>query len=347
MFHRLGTLADDTGRMIPTDAPRVSSCIEPTGMLHAIVVLSNPVGYQARYTLMAKALAHLATLRHMTVWLVELAVGHQPHMFTVPGNRHHLQLRAKSVMWHKENMMNLGVEHLTREVPDWKYMAWIDGDIEFNNPDIARATIQKLDVYPIVQMFQTVMNKGPDGAIHDTHYGFAYQYSRNNFRHPGKLHYAFWHPGFAWAYTRDAWRKMGRFIDRGICGAGDHHMALALINMAHLSLPKDVPREYRVMVMDWQDRVWKQFHGMIGYVNGTIIHGWHGRFTDRRYQQRWEIIIQTKFNPWTDLVVNEQGVFEWDLVDSQNHPDPRLPLLMIKYFEERNEDTIECAQVQQ
>lgn len=322
--------------------PHVSDCIYPDSVLYVIVPVSNPVGYQSRYTLAIPTIQRLATHEYVQVLLVELANSNQPHMLTEPGNEFHLQLRANSVLWHKENMLNLAVEHLTRIRPGWQYMAWVDADIAFDNVNIGRDTIKALGLYPIVQMFQTVMNKGPTGAIFDVQDGFAAMYHKNEFRHPGNTKYTFWHPGFAWAYTRAAWKGIGRFIDRGICGAGDHHMALALIGQAHLSFPSTIGNEYKTMVMDWQDRVFSRFRGMIGYVEGTIIHGFHGRFNDRRYRERWEILTKTRFNPWTDIVPNEQGVYEWDTVDSKGCPDPRLPLLLIQYFKVRNEDTIDC-----
>jgi len=323
--------------------PHVSDCIHPDSVLYVIVPVSNPVGYQSRYNLAIPTLQRLASHEYVQVLLVELANSNQPHMLTEAGNDFHLQLRANSVMWHKENMLNLAVEHLTRIRPDWQYVAWVDADITFDNVNIGRDTIKKLGLFPIVQMFQTVMNKGPTGAIYDTHEGFAAMYHKNGFKHPGcHQNYTFWHPGFAWAYTRAAWKGMGRFLDRGILGACDNHMALALINKAHLSLPGGVSREYKMMVLDWQDRVYSRFRGMIGFVDGTIIHGFHGRFNDRRYRERWSILIETRFNPFTDIVVNEQGVYEWDTVDSRGRPDPRLPMLLIQYFEVRNEDTIDC-----
>jgi len=327
----------------PDNVPKASECVDPNGILYGGVPVSTPMTSQSRYKLARPTIEKLGRHARVQVLLVELATQNQPFMLTDPENEFHLQLRGNDILWLKENMINLGIEYLTRIRPSWAYVAWVDADVTFDNPNIGIETIQALNQFPIVQMFQTVVNKGPVGEAIKQHNGFAFQWFLKKFRHPGtkEAYGDTWHPGFCWAFTRRTWGIMSRLIDRAICGAGDHHMALGLINMAHLSYPKGVHPQYKAMVHDWQDRVYKEIRGRIGYVNGTIIHGWHGRFVDRRYGDRWQIIIETQFNPNTDIVLNDQGVYQWDTVDSRGRPDPRLPMLLINYFRVRNEDTTE------
>lgn len=110
----------------------------------------------------------------------------------------------------------------------WKYVAWVDGDIEFHNKNIGFETIHKLQTHDVVQMFQSVVNFGPKGQVVSTYEGFCYQYVKNGFKPTAASYqkYTFPHPGFAWACTKKAWNDMGGLIDFGILGAADHHMAL-------------------------------------------------------------------------------------------------------------------------
>jgi len=52
-------------------------------------------------------------------------------------------LEWNQVLWHKENMINLGVQKLLP--PTWKAFAWIDADIEFDSPSWAIDTLKVLN----------------------------------------------------------------------------------------------------------------------------------------------------------------------------------------------------------
>ena len=49
---------------------------------------------------------------------------------TNANNKKHLQLNTNNIpLWHKENMINIGIRKLLPN--NWKAVAWIDADIEF------------------------------------------------------------------------------------------------------------------------------------------------------------------------------------------------------------------------
>lgn len=54
----------------------------------------------------------------------------------------------------------------------------------------------------------------------------------------------------------------------------------------------------------------------LGVVPGTIEHRFHGRKSDRKYIDRWEIFVRHGFDQSIDTVRNEHGVLEW----SGNNP---------------------------
>ncbi len=316
----------------PTDE-RIVEDHKNHDILHVIVPINNYVQYKRRYELFREFCTQMTATEGVLLYIVEVALGERPFEVTQCDNPRHLQLRTDAVLWHKENMINQMVERLPR---NWKYVAWVDGDVHFNNRHIAFETIHQLQHYSVVQMFQSVANMGPDGQIISTHNGFCYEYAKNNYKVPSDLRqYCVWHPGFAWACTRKAWNDMGRLIDFAILGAADHHMALALVGHVNMSRPGNISESYKRRLVDWETRVNRvgSIQGNIGYVKGTIIHGWHGRFKDRKYQERWVIIVDCGYDPDKDIKNDWQGLYTFDT------PKPRLRDLLRKYFLDRNEDT--------
>ena len=116
--------------------------MRPDQPLHVVTCISNPVRYASRWRLYRR---FAETMRTAGVHLVtvELAYGERPFEVTEVGNPDHVQVRLPSSdeLWHKENLLNLGISRLPR---DWRYVAWIDADIEFHNPDWAKETVEQL-----------------------------------------------------------------------------------------------------------------------------------------------------------------------------------------------------------
>lgn len=300
-------------------------------LLHVIVPINNYVRYKRRYELYWKFKQELEKLPNVVLYTVEVAFGGRSFMVTDSRNPRHLQLRTDCEIWHKENSINLMVQRLPA---DWKYVAWIDGDIEFLNKDVATETIHQLQHYKIVQMFQTVTNLGPGGEVISTFKSFCSQYLTGKpYIHKG---YDFWHPGFAWAATRQGWNDIGGLPDFAILGAGDHHMALALIGKAKYSLPGGVSETYRTMVMNFEKHAERNIKRNIGSVNGNIVHYWHGKYSKRKYIERWDILTKGQFDPLLDIIRDWQGLYYLDNPDKVELRDG-----IRAYFRQRNEDSID------
>lgn len=142
-----------------------------------------------------------------------------------------------------------------------------------------------------------------------------------------------YHPGFAWAWRRTALNKVGGFIDKAILGNADHHMALALIGEATRSLHSKTTQEYKDMVYQWEERA-KALNRNIGYMEGTIMHRWHGHKRSRGYNNRWQVLINHEYNPLKDVRYEANGVLALQ-------PDKwRLKHDIDSYFVSRNEDDI-------
>lgn len=300
-----------------------------------VAVTSNPVRYETRDDLYDQFIRRME-VAGANVIRVEQAFGDRPFLHTEPNNPFHVQVRSFDELWHKENMINLGINYLPQ---DWEYVAWVDTDVEFVRPDWIEETIHQLQHYYFVQMFEQAVDLGPRQQTLKVHNGFVYNYNRGVQETSSNPYYHQYgyvgHPGFAWAARREAIDMVGGLMDFPILGSADHHMAMALIDRVEHCRPSKANVVYKAMLKMWEDRAKKLVTRDIGYVPGTLLHHWHGKKKDRKYVERWQILIDNDYNPFTDLKRDWQGL--WQLSGNK----PKLRDDIRQYFRSRNEDSID------
>jgi hypothetical protein len=234
--------------------------------------------------------------------------------------------------------LNVAVNHLPK---DWENVAWIDADVTFDDPDWVDTTIRALKYHPVVQMFRTAIDLGPTGEAQYEHTGFFAMLEKFRFNNPNKelKTQMTWHSGYAWACRRDFYNAVGGFVDWGILGAGDRHMAAAMIGRVEDSLyPKmDENNFYYTMLCKlWQSRAQRFFQEVKQYptyVPMMLTHYYHGSKKNRQYGTRWKILVDHKFNPIHHLKRDCQGVYQLCCRDKE------LVAKLIKYFVDRCEDS--------
>ena len=296
--------------------------------LNVIIVISNPCLFAKRYILTREFMKRMETEENdIRLFIVELCYNNQKFIITDSKNKRHLQLRCDSVIWHKENMINIGVKKLLPK--NWKAMAWIDADIEFENTTWALDTLKILNGYKdIVQLWSHCVDMDSNKLSMKVFNSFGYQYEKgNNYINSGP---DYWHPGFAWACTRKAYDKMKGLFELGILGSGDNIMALSLVNNGLKSINENSTEEYKGAILDFQDKV-KLLR--LGYVPGVIRHHYHGSKKNRQYTERWEILLKHNYDPSIHIIKNKKGL----LVPSDACPKELLVDIM-NYFKQRNED---------
>ena len=85
---------------------------------------------------------------------------------------------------------------------------------------------------------------------------------------------------------------------------------------------------------EWQARAEHHIRRNVGYVEGVLLHHWHGRRADRAYQDRGQILTGAAFDPERDLKRDWQGL--WSLTDRS----PALRDAIRAYMRARNEDQL-------
>lgn len=328
--------------------------------LYVVTCITNPHRYYSRYKLypgFEKQCEDAGAI----LYTVELATRDRHFEVTRPEHPRHLQFRSPSVIWHKENLLNVAIGRLPE---DWEYVAWIDADVLFSRPDWAVETVHQLQIHKVVQMWSHATDLGPDFQPIATYSSLFATYLRE--RHllkpldrerkdgagavgRGSLFSdnrdcygsvvpsakGLLHTGFAWAARRSAIADLGGLGEIGILGSGDRHMAYALLGEVERSLYKGIPGSYGEYWLEWQARAEKFIQRNVGVVPGAIQHYWHGSKQTRRYRDRWQILIDNQYDHTKDLKKDPQGVFHltdrnWRLRDD-----------LLGYFAQRNEDSVD------
>lgn len=290
--------------------------------LHVIVVMSNPCGFKRRVNLAKDFIIRMQREPHIKLYIVELSYSGRFEI-TESRNPRHLQLSADVPLWHKENMINIGVQRLLPE--SWKCFAWIDADIEFESPTWARDALATLGgSKDVIQLWSHCDDMNKHGDTMKIFQSFGYQYEKGRAYTQGVN---FWHPGYAWAMTRRAYDRIGGLYELSILGSGDHNMAMGILG--YESINKLTTNAYKESLEDFRSRCTLR----VGYIPGVIRHHFHGSKKNRRYHDRWKILVKYKYDPSKHVMHNEQGI----LVPTRECPDGMLHDIRA-YFKERNED---------
>jgi hypothetical protein len=296
--------------------------------LHVVAVVSNPCMFARRYILAREFILRMEEEENVILYVVELAYGNQKYYVTDPKNKRHLQLRGEIPLWHKENMINIGIKKLLPK--NWKAVAWIDADIEFENANWALDTLKVLNgTRDVVQLHSHAVDMDKEENTMNVFASFGYQYNKEKKWGLAGIH-NLWHPGFAWACTRKAYDKMGGLFERSILGAGDHNMALCFIGLGLHSINERTTDDYKDAILQFQKRA-KNLR--LGYIPGVIRHYFHGSKKNRRYMERWQILVNHAYEPSKFVTNNQDGL----LVPTPECPQGLLDDIM-NYFSERKED---------
>jgi len=296
--------------------------------LHVIAVISNPCNYAKRVRLMQEFIQRMNLESRVILYIVELVYGDQPFSIVDTNHPRHLGLRTETPLWHKENMVNLGIYYLLPK--DWKAVAWIDADIEFENSNWAVDTLRILNgCCDVVQLFSHAVDMNPSETTMNIFSSFGFQYTKG-------LPYSltktidYWHPGYAWACTKKAYNKMGKLFDVNILGSGDYIMAHCFLGQASHIVNRKFSSSMNQHIVDFEARV-KRLR--LGYVPGVIRHHFHGSKINRKYIQRNDIIYKYHYNPSIQIAYDSLGV-----IVPTKYFQPSFKTDILLYFSQRNED---------
>jgi hypothetical protein len=265
--------------------------------------------------------------------VVECVFGKQP--FSLRKSPNILRVRTADVMWQKERLLNIALQNLPRRC---KKIAWVDCDVLFENADWAREASARLEHSKVVQPFKEAIRlpKGVgeyDGAG-ERYFSFGYVLKNNPYIVSEGKFELHGHTGFAWAARRSIFAEHG-FYDACIAGSGDHLMAHSFVGDWSTQCAGRIfgnNQHFRRHYVDWSERIYPSIRSELSYVDGALLHLWHGEVENRKYAIREKTLEKHLFNPAADLRLNEIGCWEWD------HNNQELKEWAKEYFVLRRED---------
>lgn len=301
-------------------------------ILYVVTGIFNPFRFKSRVDLYKRFEKYIEFSGAVLI-TVEVVLNDQTFECTKPNHKNHIQLHTESIIWHKECLLNVGIEYVRKTYPNAGKVAWIDADIQFTNPNWVNDTLFSLEKYSIIQLFSHILWLNHKNVSESQKPGFIFNYSQQIIGG---------HPGFAWASRIEILEKVGGLIDFCIHGSADTIMSFAWIGQkkydAHTSnielKDNSTPIGYKERIDEYKSRCDKVVKKSIGYIHGTCFHYWHGKLQSRGYNERYLLIQNHKFNPNTDLIRETNGLYKWAGNKPEMENDFRLSLL------ERNEDEI-------
>ena len=324
--------------------------------LHIAGVYSNPFRWKARRYHFNDFVRHMRATANVQLHVVELAYGARPFEVTEEGDPLAIRLRTDCEMFHKENLINIGVQHFPS---DWKYGGYSDGDFHFTRHDWALEAIHMLQHHEFVQLFSNYAELTSATATSDTGHrvyrqnsSFAWNYlHQSEFKSlkqaQQKLDPYYGHPiptavfpfgfppgapGGAWGWRRSAFDSVGGLLDTCVMGSADWWMAFGLIGQVSMLRGDSTVRSYNDDIRNWQKRA-QVLTANIGCVDNLALHFYHGASSDRAYGNREGMLLNFGYDPRLDITKDWRGVYRW------TGNKPRLRDSVRKYFIDRKEDS--------
>lgn len=303
----------------------------------AITTYFNPCGYVTRrrnYDHFLKGMRESG----VPCVTVECAFGDAP--FELPPALDVIQVRAKTLLWQKERLLNLAASWLPKEC---KYVAWLDCDIVFDNARWARDLVSTLRTHKVAQVFESCLRlqKGNSpGAVPDMAESFAAVMARRPELLNAGRYDVHGHTGYGWAIHRSIFDEVGLY-ECAVSGSADHFMAHAIFGDYNFCIQNALKHDAGQIehLKQWGRRFHHHVQGSLGVVPGRIRHLWHGDTVNRRYFLRMHEITDLGFDPWTDLLLRPGAPIEW----SPNIDKPGLKDYFANYFASRREDGLTSA----
>jgi hypothetical protein len=226
-----------------------------------------------------------------------------------------IEAGQQNLMWQKEALINAAIRDLP---PEFDAIAWIDGDLLFDNADWYEQTGRALESTPVVQMFTTVTYLGPNDEPTRRGWSTAAVGDRAKWRAPGG----------AVACRRELLEH--GIYDRDILGGGDDILMSACLG-CHERVCRKLNEPFQASVRRWCESFGSH---SVGAVSGNVRHLYHGALRNRGYATKREILAAHKYDPETDVQVGSNGLLQW------SSKKPALHAAVRDYFVGRREDDV-------
>lgn len=206
-------------------------------------------------------------------------------------------------IWNKERAINIAIAKMLPSSAE--FVAWLDADIIFCNPNWVGETIKRLKRWKVVQMFSHTQDLDPDWKpVGDVQKGHVYKRINGLLVRRG-----FEISGLGWGIRREALEKV-RLLDWMISSGADTVMARAFLNDSY-TVDVYPSAAYKRRIQEWIKTASQVVNGNVEYIPGLVLHCWHGDRTTRGYNEVENIMIEDKFDPDVDIASNPDGLYRF------------------------------------
>jgi hypothetical protein len=201
----------------------------------------------------------------------------------------HIKYNVPQKIWIKENLINLAIAHLP---DDWRFIAWVDCDIEFLYPYWVDSTIELLQSYEAVQMFDYVFHwNETKNSFNNAHIGYINSVV-NNLTIKVLKHF-----GFAWAINRNFYSRINNLWDNNVIGSGDEVIARSITQRLSYQDIERLNYNYSKEYAEQLFAYYKLFSNTnYSYLKVPILNGWHGTWESKKYNERHKILKNYNFD---------------------------------------------------
>jgi hypothetical protein len=259
-----------------------------------------------------------ARLRAIDARLLVVEMASKDGEFELGDEHQVIRVRGNAVMWQKERMLNLAIANLPASCTK---VAWLDCDLLFEDSEWVQKTSDALEHYMVVQPFRSSVRlprghlefggQGQEEEPITESFAAAFVRDASLARDSGYREHG--HSGFAWAARRELLDVCGLY-DACLTGSGDHLMAHVFAGtLASRCIPDMIGSDhaYADHFDRWAAHAHRIGRGSLGYVDGRVLHLWHGAVADRRYYWRNQEFKTFGFDPDRHIRRGENGLWEW------------------------------------
>lgn len=298
----------------------------------AVCCYFNPCNYQKKYDNFIR-FYHSLSQQISRIQVVELSSSKLP----LPDYVNSLKVKSKSILWHKENLLNLGIDILLAE--GYANIAWLDSDVLFLNSSWVLDMQLCLEKHNLCQLFAS--SESFDYAGKKEYFSGCVRYwlESGNIL-PINEPYSM---GYGWAARSEVLSQCNLY-DKAIVGGGDSLMWLSCFSK-HKNIHKLIEHHpirklncvsYYVDFVAWSELWGDLIEENVSCTFNPIVSLSHGSFKNRQYISRYNLLPENNYDPSTDLFYNDLGVLE---CRKEN-----LNKQIYNYLKSRNEDELSWLQ---
>ncbi|MGH9496628.1 MAG: hypothetical protein ACRD3B_16625 [Candidatus Sulfotelmatobacter sp.] len=306
-------------------------------MLWTISSYFNPVGYANRLRNYRIFRANLAT----PLAVVELSLNGKFELSKSDAEIV-VQITGGDVLWQKERLLNLALRCLP---DDCNHVAWVDCDVIFLDHDWARRADRALKEFRLIQPFRERCNLSRDARIFSGNdiacdsisksVGYKIVMDEAQAEDFGQSNAPLTRnstAGLAWAARCELLEAHGLY-DACILGSTDRAILCAAMGIFESGVNAVGMRGRQIEhYLRWAEPFHRAVGGRVGFIDGRVLHLWHGDLRNRKYAERHEGLSRFVFDPFSDIVLDPSGCWRW------NGSKPEMHEYVKAYFKSRKED---------